>query len=67
LFRKVTGQSPAQYLMIARLRAAANDLLTTHAPVAEIALKTGSWISRIHQCQFPQRVPARSPTHWRVR
>jgi len=66
VFRKVTGQSPAQYVMIARLRAAANDLLTTRAPVAEIALKTGFNDISHFNASF-RSVFGRSPTHWRVR
>lgn len=66
VFRKVTGQSPAQYVMNARLRAAANDLLTTHAPVGEIALKTGFNDISHFNASF-RTVFGRSPTHWRVR
>jgi transcriptional regulator GlxA family with amidase domain len=66
VFRKVTGQSPAQYVMITRLRAAANDLLTTRAPVAEIALKTGFNDISHFNASF-RSVFGRSPTHWRIR
>jgi AraC family transcriptional regulator len=66
VFRKVTGQSPAQYVMIARLRAAANDLLTTRAPVAEIALKTGFNDISHFNASF-RSVFGRSPTLWRIR
>jgi AraC family transcriptional regulator len=66
VFRKVTGQSPAQYVMITRLQAAANDLLTTRAPVAEIALKTGFNDISHFNASF-RSVFGRSPTHWRVR
>jgi AraC family transcriptional regulator len=66
VFRKVTGQSPAQYVMIARLRAAANALLTTRAPVAEIALKTGFNDISHFNASF-RSVFGRSPTLWRIR
>jgi AraC family transcriptional regulator len=65
VFRKVTGQSPAQYVMNARLRAAANDLLTTRAPVGEIALKTGFNDISHFNASF-RSVFGRSPTHWRI-
>jgi AraC family transcriptional regulator len=64
LFRQVTGQSPAQYVMNARLRAAANALLTTRAPVTEIALKTGFNDISHFNASF-RSVFGRSPTRWR--
>jgi AraC-like DNA-binding protein len=66
IFRTVTGQSPTQYVMNARLRAAANDLLTSRAPVSEIALKTGFNDISHFNASF-RSVFGRSPTHWRTR
>ena len=40
-FRAVMGESPHQYLIAARLRAAANRLLDTREPVTQIALSVG--------------------------
>lgn len=40
-FRAVTGENPRQYLIAARLRAAADRLLDTHEPVTSIALNVG--------------------------
>jgi AraC-like DNA-binding protein len=66
IFRRVTGQSPTQYVMNARLRAAADDLLTTRAPVSEIALRTGFNDISHFNASF-RSVFGRSPTHWRLR
>jgi AraC family transcriptional regulator len=66
VFRTVTGQSPTQYVMNARLRAAANDLLTTRAPVSEIALRTGFNDISHFNASF-RSVFGSSPTHWRLR
>jgi AraC-like DNA-binding protein len=64
IFKNVTGQSPTQYVRNARLCAAANDLLTTRAPVADIAFTTGfndiSHFNASFRAAF-----GRSPTHWR--
>jgi AraC-like DNA-binding protein len=65
VFRLVTGQSPTQYLMNARLRAAANDLLTSRAPVHEIALRTGFNDISHFNASF-RLVFGRSPSHWRL-
>jgi AraC family transcriptional regulator len=63
-FKKVTGQSPAQYVRNARLRAAANDLLATRYSVAEIAFSSGfndiSHFNASFRAAF-----GRSPTRWR--
>ena len=64
IFKKVTGQSPAQYVRNARLRAAANDLLATRYSVAEIAFSSGfndiSHFNASFRAAF-----GRSPTRWR--
>ena len=41
VFRAVVGESPHQYLIAARLRAAADRLMDTHEPVTAIALEVG--------------------------
>jgi AraC family transcriptional regulator len=65
VFRCVVGQSPTQYLMNARLRAAARDLLNSRAPVHEIALRTGFNDISHFNASF-RLVFGRSPTHWRL-
>jgi AraC-like DNA-binding protein len=40
-FKAVTGVTPHQWLLRARLREAARRLATSHAPVTEIALDVG--------------------------
>jgi AraC family transcriptional regulator len=65
VFRCVTGQSPTQYLMNARLRAAASDLLNSRAPVHEIALRTGFNDISHFNASF-RLVFGRSPSHWRL-
>jgi AraC family transcriptional regulator len=64
VFRCVTGQSPTQYLMNARLRAVARDLLNSRAPVQEIALKAGFNDISHFNASF-RLVFGRSPTRWR--
>jgi len=41
VFRALVGQTPHQYVMAARLRAAAASLSTTRAPIIEVALDCG--------------------------
>jgi len=40
-FRAITGQTPRQYVIAVRLRAAATALVATSAPITEIALAVG--------------------------
>lgn len=65
LFKAVVGQSPSQYILHARLRAAASGLLSSRAPVSEVALQAGfNDISHFNACfrrQFGQ-----SPMRWRA-
>lgn len=50
-FRNATGQSPIQYLISMRVRAAADWLLTTSAPIAQVALDVGfNDISHFYAC-----------------
>jgi AraC family transcriptional regulator len=65
IFRKVTGQSPAQYVLNVRLRAAADSLLDTRAPIGEIALGTGFNDISHFNASFRSAF-RRSPTQWRV-
>jgi AraC family transcriptional regulator len=65
LFRRVTGQSPAQYVLNARLRAAANHLLTSQTPVGEIALNTGFNDISHFNASF-RGAFGRTPTLWRA-
>jgi AraC family transcriptional regulator len=65
VFRKVTGQSPIQYVMSTRLRAAANDLLVSNTPIAEIALNTGFNDISHFNASF-RTVFGRTPRHWRA-
>ena len=65
LFKAVVGQSPSQYILHARLRAAASQLLSSRTPVFEVALRVGfNDISHFNACfrrQFGQ-----SPMRWRA-
>ncbi len=65
LFKAVVGQSPSQYILHSRLRAAASRLLVSRAPVSEVALQSGfNDISHFNSCfrrQFGQ-----SPMRWRA-
>ena len=65
LFKAVVGQSPSQYILHSRLRAAASRLLVSEAPVCEVALQAGfNDISHFNACfrrQFGQ-----SPMRWRA-
>jgi transcriptional regulator GlxA family with amidase domain len=64
LFKSVVGQSPAQYILHTRLRAAANRLLDSRAPVAQIALQSGfNDLSHFNAC-FRRQFGA-SPMRWR--
>ncbi len=50
-FHAIVGQSPIQYLIGLRLRAAAERLLTSAAPITQIALDAGfNDISHFYQC-----------------
>lgn len=63
-FKKVTGQSPTQYVRHARLRAAANDLLMSRNPVSQIAFTTGFNDLSHFNASF-RSVFGRSPMLWR--
>ena len=64
VFRAVVGDSPHQYLIGARLRAAADRLLDTCEPVTEIALGVGfNDLSHFH-ATF-RRAFGVSPRAWR--
>jgi AraC family transcriptional regulator len=64
MFKRVTGQSPAQYVINVRLRAAADELLSTQSAVADIAFNTGfndlSHFNSSFRAAF-----GRSPVRWR--
>ena len=64
-FKSVAGQSPKQYIMYLRLRAAANRLLTSDQPVAQVALASGfNDISHFNACF--RRAFGRTPSRWRA-
>ncbi|HEY2686156.1 MAG TPA: AraC family transcriptional regulator [Steroidobacteraceae bacterium] len=64
-FKAVTGQSPNQFIMYLRLRAAANGLLNPDSAVAEIALRVGfNDISHFNACF--RRAFGRAPSRWRA-
>jgi AraC-like DNA-binding protein len=64
-FKSVTGQSPNQFIMYLRLRAAANGLLSGNLPVAQVALQVGfNDISHFNACF--RRAFGRTPTRWRT-
>ncbi len=65
VFKSVVGQSPAQYILHARLRAAASHLLSSRAPVSQVALQAGfNDISHFNAC-FRRQFGA-SPMRWRA-
>lgn len=64
LFRAVTGESPRQYLIGARLRAAADRLTDTAEPITRIALDIGFNDISHFNATF-RRAFGRSPRAWR--
>lgn len=65
VFKSVVGQSPAQYILHARLRAAATHLLSSRAPVSQVALQAGfNDISHFNACF--RRQFGTSPMRWRA-
>lgn len=64
LFRAATGESPRQYLIGARLRAAADRLTDTAEPITEIALGVGFNDISHFNATFRQAFGL-SPTAWR--
>ncbi len=64
LFRSVTGESPRQYLIGARLRAAVDRLADTCEPITEIALGVGFNDISHFNATFRQAFGL-SPTAWR--
>jgi len=65
-FTAVMGQSPHQYLMNTRIRAAAEQLSTTATPIAEIALEVGfNDLSHFYAC-FRTAFGC-TPLNWRTR
>ena len=64
LFRSVTGESPRQYLIGARLRAAVDRLADTCEPITEIALGVGFNDISHFNATF-RRAFGLSPSAWR--
>lgn len=64
LFKLVTGQSPAQFVLHIRLAAAARRLLESAAPVAQIAYETGFNDLSHFNASFKSAFGA-TPTAWR--
>jgi len=66
MFGAVVGQSPNQYLINTRMRAAADRLLTTKTPIAQIAFDVGfNDISHFYSC-FRDAFGC-TPRQWRMR
>lgn len=66
MFGAVAGQSPNQYLINTRMRAAAERLITTKTPIAQIAFEVGfNDISHFYAC-FREAF-ACTPRQWRLR
>lgn len=64
-FHGVVGQSPNQYLINTRIRAAAERLLTSATPIAQVALGVGfNDISHFYAC-FREAFGC-TPRHWRA-
>lgn len=64
-FRALTGQTPHQYVIAARLRAAARALTTTRAPITNIALDAG-FPDLAHFTTTFRRAFGRSPRRYRA-
>ena len=64
LFKQVTGESPSQYIIAARLRAAADLLLTTRMPISEVAFASGFRDISHFNNRF-RAVFGRAPRQWR--
>jgi len=64
LFKLVTGQSPAQFVLYTRLAAAARRLLESTTPVAQIAFETGFNDLSHFNASFKSAF-AVTPTTWR--
>jgi AraC-like DNA-binding protein len=66
MFGAVVGQSPNQYLINTRMRAASDRLLTTKTPIAQIAFEVGfNDISHFYSC-FRETFSC-TPRQWRLR
>lgn len=66
MFGAVVGQSPNQYLINTRMRAAADRLITTPTPIAQIAFDVGfNDISHFYSC-FRETFGC-TPRQWRLR
>lgn len=66
MFGAVVGQSPNQYLINTRMRAASDQLLTTATPIAQIAFDVGfNDISHFYAC-FRETFGC-TPRQWRLR
>ena len=66
MFGAVVGQSPNQYLINTRIRAASDRLLTTKTPIAQIAFEVGfNDISHFYAC-FRETFGC-TPRQWRMR
>ena len=63
-FRRVTGETPRQYLIGARLRAACDQLLDSRAPVTAIAFEVG-FNDISHFNALFRRTYGMAPTAWR--
>jgi AraC family transcriptional regulator len=64
MFKRVTGQSPAQYVLNLRLRATADELLVTQAQVAQIAFRAG-FNDLSHFNSSFRRAFGMNPARWR--
>lgn len=64
LFKLITGQSPAQFVLYTRLAAAARQLLESATPVAQIAFETGFNDLSHFNASFKAAFSA-TPTAWR--
>lgn len=66
MFGAVVGQSPNQYLINTRMRAASDRLLTTKTPIAQVAFDVGfNDISHFYSC-FREAFGC-TPRQWRLR
>jgi AraC-like DNA-binding protein len=63
-FRKSFGVAPHAYVLNRRVAAAQEQMLSSHTPLAQIALDCG-FADQAHLCRVFRRATGSSPAHWR--
>jgi AraC family transcriptional regulator len=63
-FKRTFGESPHVFLVRRRVELAAQCMLTTHAPLSDIALRCG-FTDQAHLCKHFRRATGQTPAAWR--